>query len=240
MKLSAPIFRLKRKARRKSREARIPLHQALDQVAREEGYEAWSLLAARHAEPSAGRRLIDACRQGDLVLLGARPGHGKTLLALESAVAAMKCGHRSYFFSLEYGLDDMRRTFQAIGEDMAAFVDLFEFDCSDEICAAYIRKRLQSAPAGTVAIVDYLQLLDQKRKHPELAEQIAELKTFAQTQGIILLFVSQIHRDFDSAASAVPRLADVRLPNPLDLGLFSRTCFLHDGEIELDEVSSSG
>lgn len=239
MKLSAPIFRLKRRARLLSREVQMPLHQALDQVAREEGYDSWSLLAARHAAPTTGKRLIDVCRRGDLVLLGARPGHGKTLLALETAVAAMQGGDRSYFFSLEYGLEDIRKTFQAIGEEMSAFADRFEFDCSDDICAAYIIEQLQAAPAGTVVIVDYLQLLDQKRQHPDLSVQIADLKAFALERGLILLFVSQIHRDFDSTHSALPRLADVRLPNPLNLELFSRTCFLHEGEIELAEVGSS-
>ena len=236
MKLSAPIFRLKRKARLKSREAQIPLHQALDLVAREEGFDGWSLLAARYAEPSSGKQLIDACGQGELVLLGARPGHGKTLLALEAAVAAMKEGRRSWFFSLEFGPEEIGRTFAAIGEEMAVFADLFEFDCSDDICASHIIERLRDAQPGSVVIVDYLQLLDQKRSHPELAEQIADLRAFALESGVILFFVSQIHRDFDAAADTLPRLADVRLPNPLDLALFSRSCFLHDGEIEIAAV----
>lgn len=231
MKLSAPIFRLKRAARLRSRDERIPLHEALDLIAREEGFESWSLLAARHAEPSIGKRLIDACRAGDLVLLGARPGHGKTLLALETAVAAMRGGQQSYFFSLEYGPGEIGRIFAAIGEEMVEFEDRFEFDCADEICASYIVDRLQAAEPGTVVIVDYLQLLDQKREHPSLAEQITALKAFAEARGLILFFVSQIHRDFEGSTSPMPALKDVRLPNPLDLTLFSRTCFLHDGEI---------
>lgn len=245
MKLSAPVFRLKRKARLKSRQAQIPLHQALDQVAREEGFESWSLLAGRYAEPGSGKVLIDACRQGDLVLLGARPGHGKTLLALEAAVAAMKGGRRSWFFSLEFTSEEIRRAFAAIDEEMAAFEDRFVFDCSDDICASYLIERLTAASPGTVVIVDYLQLLDQKRKHPELGTQIAALKAFAAERGLILLFVSQVNRDFrpesvpgsaagtGESARALPGLADVRLPNPLDLNLFSRTCFLHEGEIEI-------
>ncbi len=233
MKLSAPVFRLKRKARLRSREAQIPLNQALDQVAREEGFASWSLLAAHHAEPSAGRRLMDTCQEGDLVLLGARPGHGKTLLALEVAVAAMKRGQQSWFFSLEYGPEDVRRTFAAIGEEMAAYEGRFELDCSDDICASYIVERLAGVSPGTVVIVDYLQLLDQKRAHPRLTEQVADLKAFAGERGLILLFVSQVRRDFEPGAGSVPGPADVRLPNPLDLKVFSRTCFLHEGEVEI-------
>ena len=43
---------------------------------------------------------------------------------------------------------------------------------------------------------------------------------------------------FDPARSAVPGLADVHLPNPLNLGMFSRACFLHEGEIEVAELEA--
>ena len=46
MKLSAPIYQLKRNAKRLSREEKIPLHEALDRVAAQEGFGGWSLLAA--------------------------------------------------------------------------------------------------------------------------------------------------------------------------------------------------
>lgn len=58
MKLSAPIHVLKRKAKLLSREAGIPLNQALDRIAKDEGLQSWSLLANRNpantAKPSAG------------------------------------------------------------------------------------------------------------------------------------------------------------------------------------------
>ena len=47
MKLSAPIHHLKRKAKLLSREEKIPLHEALDRVAAQEGFDGWSLLAAK-------------------------------------------------------------------------------------------------------------------------------------------------------------------------------------------------
>src|SRR5690242_13657474 len=101
MKLSAPIFRLKRQARLLAREAKIPLHAALDRLARQEGYRSWSHLAAATPDQSPARAILGSLVAGDLLLLGARPGHGKTLLGLELAVAAARNGRRSFFFSLE-------------------------------------------------------------------------------------------------------------------------------------------
>ncbi len=238
MTLSAPVYLLKRQARLLSRREHIPLHQALDRIARREGFTTWSLLAARHvAEARPGKALMADLIPGDLVLLGARPGHGKTVLGLELAVEAMKAGRQGVFFSLECSKDDVAELFHTLGEDPAAFDDRFGFDDSDDLCAGYMIDRLGSAPRGTVVVVDYLQLLDQRREHPALMDQIVALKTFARERGLIMVFISQIHRRYDPAVRPCPDLSDVRLPNPLDLTMFDKACFLNDGEMRLAAVS---
>ena len=55
-----------------------------------------------------------------------------------------------------------------------------------------------------------------------------------QSAGHIVVLISQIDRAYDPGAKPLPDLTDVRLPNPVDLSLFSKSCFLHDGEIRLD------
>lgn len=82
-------------------------------------------------------------------------------------------------------------------------------------------------------VVDYLQLLDQKRDNPDLADQVNTLKLFAEEKGLIIVFISQIDRSFDHSKKPFPELADVRLPNPVDLSVFSKTCFLNNGEIRI-------
>lgn len=231
MKLSAPIYHLKRQARLLSREGKIALHEALDRVAAQEGFTSWSLLAAKAAEAAPAGRLFAQLAPGDLVLVGARPGHGKTLMSLELAVEAMKSGHRGVFFTLEYTQRDVLDRFRAIGADPVQFNDRFVFDNSNAISADYIVKALSSAPRGTLVVIDYLQLLDQKRENPELMAQVRTLKAFAGDRGLILVFISQIDRSYDPAKKSVPDIGDVRLPNPLDLSLFNKTCFLNKGEI---------
>ena len=232
MQLSAPVYHLKRKAKSLSRKENIPLHEALDRIAVQEGFSGWSLLAGKVSAIGPAARLFARIAPGDLVLVGARPGHGKTLMSLELAAEAMKTGNRGVFFTLEYTEKEVLDRFRAIGVDRENFGGLFEFDTSDDISAEYIVKRLAAAPRGTLVVVDYLQLLDQKRANPELMVQVRTLHSFARERGLIFVFISQIDRSYDPSTKSCPDLQDVRLPNTLDLSLFTKTCFLNDGEIQ--------
>lgn len=229
MKLSAPMYRLKRKARLLAREKKIPLHEALDRIAIEEGFRQWSALSARATTSATATKLFARFRPGDVALIGARPGHGKTLMGIEILVEAMKSGRRAAFFTLESTEKDAKDFFRAVGADMEEFEDQFDLDTSDDISADLIMKRLAAAPAGTTVVVDYLQLLDQQRHKPVLADQVQALKAFARERGLVIIFLSQIDRSFDSANKPCPDLEDLRLPNPLDVNVFTKTCFLHDG-----------
>ncbi|TPI44482.1 DNA helicase [Mesorhizobium sp. B3-1-6] len=231
MRLSAPVYHLKRQARLLSRRENVPLHQALDRVAAKEGFASWSLLAAKAAEGAPGDSLLRRLIPGDMVLVAARPGQGKTLMSLDLAVAAMKQGSRAVFFTLEYMHADILDRFRDIGIDPADFNHLFDFDNSDAISASYIVERLRSAPHGTLAVIDYLQLLDQKRENPELMVQIRALRSFARERGLVLVFISQVDRSYDSSGRPFPGIGDIRLPNPLDMSLFDKACFLNKGEI---------
>jgi hypothetical protein len=232
MKLSAPVYHLKRRAKLLSRKEKIPLHEALGRIALKEGFGSWGLLIAKAPAVTATTRLYARMEPGDMVLVGARPGHGKTLLSLELAAEAMRSGKRSVFFTLEYTQRDIVDRFRDIGIDATRFAGLFEFDNSDAMAADYIMERLSLALPGTLAVIDYLQLLDQKRENPELMVQVRALKSFARDRGLIMVFISQIDRSYDPSRKSCPDLNDVRLPNPLDLGLFNKTCFLNDGEIQ--------
>jgi replicative DNA helicase len=233
MKLSAPIYHLKRKAKLLSRQDNIPLHDALDRIAVQEGYGSWSFLADRQSRIAPAAKIFAQLKPGDLVLLGARPGQGKTMMSLEMAVEAMKSGTPSAFYTLEYTEKDVWDRLRVMGVEPSQFDGLFEADCSDAINAGYIMEAMASAPQGMVVIIDYLQLLDQKRENPALATQVAALKSFAKARGIIIICISQIDRSYDPAKKPYPDCRDVRLPNPLDLTLFDKMVFLNNGKVQL-------
>lgn len=85
-------------------------------------------------------------------------------------------------------------------------------------------------------MIDYLQILDQQRNKPALAEQVLALGDFARKSGVVFGFMSQIDRSFDPERKRLPDIGDIRLPNRVDLGLFTKACFLHNGKAQLQDV----
>jgi hypothetical protein len=242
MVLSASIPALKSKARKLHRAEHLPLCEALDQIAAQEGYASWSLLIAKQAaRPGLGSPqsksadLLGRLDPGDLVLLGARPGHGKTLYAVQLLIHALRRGQRGWFFALQNDAPDIDAMFELFSEARARFQARFVFEHSDEICARSIIETLVAAPKRALAVIDHLQLLDQRRKAPELEQQVRDLRAFAKRTGCILLFISQLRSAFDQSTGRLPSTNDIRLLDALDLSLFDKFLFLREGRPHLLE-----
>lgn len=234
MRFSFPIYKLKRQAKLLSRNDKIKLHEALNQIAKLEGFEGWSHLASTYSKNTPAKEILKQFTPGDLVLLGARPGHGKTLLGLELAALAGKFHQTSHFFTLEYNEEDVFARIEMLGINPEGFRQRVTVDTSDDISAAHIIKHLEKVSKGALIVVDYLQLLDQKRSNAPLHKQVDVLKKFAVERGIIIVMISQIDRTFELSNKTLPNIDDIRLPNPVELSLFEKRCFLMDGEITFE------
>ncbi len=237
MRFSAPIYRLKRQAKRLSQNNNIPLNAALDSVARSEGYRRWSHLAAQAKLRSPAADILSTLAQGEMLLVAARPGHGKTILALEIAIAAAAPHRPAYIFSLESNRDEIIEQIKSLAPGDTPIEQRMVIDTSDGICAAHIAETLKGTPPGSVVVIDYLQILDQRRDHPELRQQVKSLAGIAAKTRVIMILISQIDRQFDLSGKVLPGHADIRLPNPVDLSLFGKHCFLHDGRIQFQQAA---
>jgi replicative DNA helicase len=195
------------------------------------------LLSSDLANETPAKAVLSQLVDGDLVLLGARPGHGKTLLGLEPLHHASRAGRRAAFFTLEYTERETIKQLREVSTADSKAEASVEIVASDDISADFIIKHLSGAAPGTIAVIDYLQILDQKRSHPTLNDQLRVLKDFASATGAVLGFITQIDRRFVPGRNLVPGLEDLRLPNPIQQGLFSKACFLHDGTVRLQQVA---
>lgn len=234
MRLSSPIYKLKRQAKLLVRDNDIRLHEALNQIATKEGFKNWSHLASNYSKATPVKEIMKQISSGDMILIGARPGHGKTLLGLELAALAEEINRTGYVFTLDFNEADVWDRFEKLGFDTKEFDLPVVVDTSDNICTAHIIECLSSTPDDALVVVDYLQLLDQRRSNPPLDEQVWALKKFAAERGAIVVMISQIDRAFELSSNGMPSIDDIRLPNPVDLSLFDKRCFLHDGEVQIE------
>ncbi len=233
MKLTAPVYILMQRAKDLKRAQSITMVEALNQIAKSEGFLSWSLLQskAKTIVPRSREEILDYLNPGDLVLIGARPGLGKTTLTLQIMLQAAKADRLCLFFSFEYTDNDIRPKLTALaGPD--TYEEHLRLDFSDDISADYIIKETKDLiKEGSLIAMDYLQLLDQKRSNPALQQQIEVLKEYAKATRCILIFISQIDRKFTQHDRSRPTLEDVRLPNPLDLRLFNKAIFVEGEQI---------
>lgn len=238
---SRPLHELRREARLRARLSGVPLHRALNDVAAAEGFRSWSHLVAATPAPAVALAitlraratdLLGRLAPGSMVLLGARPGEGKTLLGLALAAQALAAGRHAAVFSLEETPASVAGRLGAVGCE-GGLASRLTVDCAATIDADHIARSLGDRAGGTLAVIDYLQLLDHRRDTPPLAVQVAGLKTFARERRQTLVFLSQIDRSYDAASRPCPGFGDVRRPNPLDLSAFDTGLFLRRGEVRV-------
>jgi replicative DNA helicase len=185
-------------------------------------------------------KILGGLQRSDLVILGARPAHGKTALALGICHnAAVRYKQTVAVFSLEMAkeqlvqrllcmqgrLDSGRLRSGLLDEDeWARLIDAASalsttkvfIDDSAGITPAEMRnraRRLQAEQGLDLIVVDYLQLM-QGRNSENRVQEISgisrALKVLARELNVPVLALSQVSRGVDARANHVPMLSDLR------------------------------
>jgi len=230
MKLSSPIYLLKSQAKALKKAKNIPMAEALNLIAQKEGIASWSLLCSKNSLvfPQTYSEIRQFLNNGDLVIVAARPGHGKTSFTAGLFIQVIhEEKAKNYYFTLDENLDDVEKRLNVYDPQNKRNDHLFELDYSNNINADYIISKVQgSICEGAVIVIDYLQRLDEKRISPPVQEQVKKLHDFAKTKKCIIIFLCQIAREIECQSNKRPTLDDIRLPNPLNLKLINKIFFL--------------
>jgi len=176
----------------------------------------------------------------DLIVVAARPGMGKTVMALNVAENAARQGYPVAIFSLEMSRSQLyaRQTARVARVDSQRFrvggiqsaewkhivdaqeqlhgLPVFIDDTSRQHVNEIARRARYAADkmGVKIVIIDYLQLLRgdsrQTRKDLEIGAITAELKGLAKELDIPVLLLSQLNRMVESREDKRPRLSDLR------------------------------
>ena len=183
---------------------------------------------------------ITGLNKTDFILLGARPGMGKTSFALNIAhPAAVKAGKTVAFFSLEMGKEQLcsrllstealvggtkLRTGKLENDEWVRLIEAGDIlsraniylDDTPSITVPEIKAKLRRLKNVDLVIIDYLQLMTSANRRSEgnrvqeISEITRSLKIMAKELNIPVLTLSQLARDSEKRTNHRPVLSDLR------------------------------
>lgn len=141
--------------------------------------------------------------QPDLVFIGARPGHGKTMLAGQIAYQVGQA-HSVLFFSLEMTASQLKNRLQAIPKFDSECGDLCIIDSENmtaqKICDVSLQKSREAKLS--LVVVDYVQIVpgQGRSKAEEIGAVVRQLKSLARRLSCPVLLLAQLNRNIEGRA----------------------------------------
>lgn len=181
-------------------------------------------------------KAIDGLHQGHLVIVGARPGMGKSSFMLCLALHLAKKGYKTLIFSLEMSAQELgERMFSILSgvplssirsgflseEDMAILTDTalqiiklpIVINDAGSLSPMDIKLNIRDVKPNVV-FVDYLQLVRYEKAYASRQEEVAyisrSLKAMAKDLNVCVVALSQLSRNVEHRADKRPTLADLR------------------------------
>ena len=186
--------------------------------------EALEAMDARHANPAAVHKTglpdLDAAlggglKAGQLVVVGGRPGSGKSVLMLQMLLASVSPAQAGVFVSLEMMAAEIsERLSTRFSRDTLQNLNLHYLDSTSNLGAIVALLKVTARRKNLCGIaVDYLQLLEvavsrADNREREIAKASRSLKRLALDLQVPIIVGSQLNRDTEKRGQ--PTLADLR------------------------------
>ena len=184
-------------------------------------------------------RVLVEMGRGDLIIVGARPGMGKTSFAMNIATNVAKTGKAVAIFNLEMSAEQLvtrilsseamvdskkLRTGQLKPEDWDNIAGVISslsgcdiyIDDTSNITAAEMKSKLRRISNLGLVVIDYIGLMQSSLNTDNRAQQVTEisrnLKIMAKDLGIPIVCCAQLNRGTESRTgeNKKPTLADLR------------------------------
>jgi len=181
---------------------------------------------------------ITGLNRSDFILLGARPGMGKTSFALNIARnAAVNAHKRVAFFSLEMSKEQLAsrllsteamvggtklRTGKLSEDEWIHIIEAGDilsktqmyFDDNPSITVGEMKAKIRRLRDVDLVVVDYLQLMNASGKNDNRVQEISKItrnmKILAKELNVPVLMLSQLARDSEKRTNHRPVLSDLR------------------------------
>ena len=212
---------------------------------------------------SAIDNLLVGMGQGDMVLVGARPGIGKTSFTMNIATrAARNSGKTVCVFSLEMSAEQlvMRMISNeakidntvlrsgrlaeenwnslAIAANTLSQCDIL-IDDTAGMSVTMMKSRLRKVKNLGLVVIDYLQLMQSESHSDNRAQEVGEIsrgiKLMAKEFGVPVLTCAQLNRAVEARKDGYPQLSDLRDSGSIEQDADS-VMFLHRKEGEDQRV----
>lgn len=185
--------------------------QALDQFDRQNTHEDGAVIST--GLPDMDRQLLGGIRPGQLVVIGGRPGLGKTALLHQVILDAGKAHRPAFFGSLEMTPGELAgRALKTINRSRFTELPVLFAEASDFGKLASLLRLAKRRRGIQLAAIDYLQLMDGSTGDDIRERQVAAmsrgLKRLAMELQIPILLGSQLNRE--SEKQGRPSLANLR------------------------------
>jgi replicative DNA helicase len=161
------------------------------------------------------RQIRGGLRDSQFVIVGGRPGSGKSVLAAQIATAFAQRGEPSLIVSLEMDRGELaERCVKSIDRQKLRSLPIFIEDTASQADAIAATIRLAARKHGIrLAVLDYLQLAESSDRKANRERQVAAVsrmcKRLAMELKIPILAACQLNRE-STKEQRPPRLSDLR------------------------------